>query len=247
MEIARQLEHTSYVEWGVALHRAQQDSGKDRLAEGYRIALEAATLLAAERDVWSRNNLACSLQEVSDAYFFVSVACLRATRPACAVAALQKSILRYPRRSMNPSWLGNLGNAYADLGDASKQRDYSERALRILEAHYGPDLPEVAKTVMNLGNAYGDLGDASKMRDYLERALRITEAHYGPDHPEVAKTLVNLGTASGALGDASKMRDYLERALRILEAHYGPDHPEVATTVTNLGNAYGALGDAFKK
>eukprot|EP00971_Amphidinium_carterae_P241832 4801878-Amphidinium_carterae.1 len=183
MEIARQLEHKSYVEWGVALHRAQQNSGKDRLAEGNRIALEAATLLAAERDVWNRSNLACSLQEVSDAYFFVSVACLRATRPACAVAALQQSILRYPRRSMHPSWLGHLSNAYADLGDASKQRDYLERALQ-----YGPDHPEVAKTLMNLGNAYGDLGDASKKREYVERALRIAEPHYGPDHPEVAKT-----------------------------------------------------------
>eukprot|EP00971_Amphidinium_carterae_P249199 4946591-Amphidinium_carterae.1 len=82
----------------------------------------------------------------------------------------------------------NLGNAYGALGDASKQRDYLERALRIEEAHYGPDHPEVAKTVANLGNACGALGDASKEREYLERALRIFEAHYGPDHPEVAKT-----------------------------------------------------------
>eukprot|EP00971_Amphidinium_carterae_P269460 5345562-Amphidinium_carterae.1 len=50
VEIARELEKESYMEWGVALHRSQQDSEKDGLAEGNRIALEAATLLAEERD-----------------------------------------------------------------------------------------------------------------------------------------------------------------------------------------------------
>eukprot|EP00971_Amphidinium_carterae_P119949 2375941-Amphidinium_carterae.1 len=63
-------------------------------------------------------------------------------------------------------------------------RDYLERALQIQDPHYGPDHPEVAKTLVNLGNAYGALGDTSKKRDYLERALHIQERHYGPDHPE---------------------------------------------------------------
>eukprot|EP00971_Amphidinium_carterae_P058419 1155748-Amphidinium_carterae.1 len=83
-------------------------------------------------------------------------------------------------------------------------RDYLERALRMEEAHYGPDHQELAKTLMNLGNAYGEFGDASKMRDCLERALQIEEAHYGPDHQEVATTLMNLGNAYGEFGDASK-------------------------------------------
>eukprot|EP00971_Amphidinium_carterae_P066691 1320836-Amphidinium_carterae.1 len=141
IEIARELEHKSYVEWGVALHRSQQDSDRDRLAESYRTALEAATLLAEERDVWRRNNLACSPEEVSDAYFFVSLACMRADKPACAIKALQESVLRYPGCS-KAERLGNLGNAYGDLGDASKKREYLERALRIKEAHYGPDHPD---------------------------------------------------------------------------------------------------------
>eukprot|EP00971_Amphidinium_carterae_P009387 185501-Amphidinium_carterae.1 len=77
-----------------------------------------------------------------------------------------------------------LGNAYGAIGDASKTREYLERALQIKEAHSGPDHPEVARTLVNLGIAYGDLGDAAKKRDYLERALQIQEAHYGPDHPD---------------------------------------------------------------
>eukprot|EP00971_Amphidinium_carterae_P215872 4284962-Amphidinium_carterae.1 len=83
-------------------------------------------------------------------------------------------------------------------------RDYLERALRIQEAHYGPDHPLVAMTLTDLGNAYGALGDASKQRDHSERALPILKANYGPDHPNVAVSLMNLGNAYGDLGDALK-------------------------------------------
>ena len=101
-----------------------------------------------------------------------------------------------------------------------------EKTLLLKEKQYGPDHPEVAKTLANLGNAYGLLGDAAKQRDMLERALKIKEAHYGPDHPEVAITLANLGNAYGALGDAAKKRVMLERSLRIFESY---DHPAAAT------------------
>eukprot|EP00971_Amphidinium_carterae_P246228 4890292-Amphidinium_carterae.1 len=136
-----------------------------------------------------RQNLACNPQEVSEAYFFVSKACLRAAKPACAIKAIQRSVLRYPRCVTKSEWMGRLGEAYGHLGDASKMRDYSERALRIIEAHYGPDHPQAGITLDNLCNAYGALGDYSKRRDYSERALRILEAHYGPENVEVAKTL----------------------------------------------------------
>eukprot|EP00971_Amphidinium_carterae_P133502 2644220-Amphidinium_carterae.1 len=87
---------------------------------------------------------------------------MQAAKPACAIKALQKGILRYPRYSREPAWMVSLGIAYGRLGDTSKKRDCLERALQIEEAQYGPDHPEVAITLVNLGNAYGDLGDTSK-------------------------------------------------------------------------------------
>jgi tetratricopeptide (TPR) repeat protein len=132
------------------------------------------------------------------------------------------------------------------LGNQERERELLERALAIMERHYGPDHPNVATILANLGNAYGSLGDTQKKHELLERALAIKERHYGPDHPEVAITLTNLGNAYGSLGDTQKKRELLERALAINERHYGPDHPEVATTLTNLGNAYGSLGDTQK-
>jgi tetratricopeptide (TPR) repeat protein len=133
------------------------------------------------------------------------------------------------------------------LGDGQKSREWWERALPILERHYGTDNPNVAQTLMNLGNAYGSLGDSQKQQELLERALKIKERHYGPDHPEVAVTLTNLGNAYGGLGDYQKKRELLERALEIKERHYGPDHPNVGQTLMNLGVAYGSLGDFQKQ
>eukprot|EP00971_Amphidinium_carterae_P251351 4989697-Amphidinium_carterae.1 len=91
-------------------------------------------------------------------------------------------------------------------------RDYLERALQILERHYGPDHPHLAGPLSSLGNAYECLGNFAKMRDYFERALQIQECHYGPDHPEVAKTLTSLGDAYEALRDAMEILAMLEDA-----------------------------------
>ena len=83
--------------------------------------------------------------------------------------------------------LNNLGNAYGQLGNPSKQRDLLKRALAIFEREYGRESTEVAKTLGNLGNAYGKLGDHAKKRDMLERALAIFEGAYGPDHPHTRR------------------------------------------------------------
>jgi tetratricopeptide (TPR) repeat protein len=80
-------------------------------------------------------------------------------------------------------------------------RAAGERALAILEAAWGPDHPEVARTLTNLGIVLGQLGELGAARAAQERALAIEEAAYGPDHPEVALTLGNLGIVLRQLDD----------------------------------------------
>eukprot|EP00971_Amphidinium_carterae_P259411 5147380-Amphidinium_carterae.1 len=82
--------------------------------------------------------------------------------PGGAIEALQKSVVWYPKNAIRPDWLSSLGNAYGSLGDATRKRDFLERALRIYESHFGPEHPHVARTLTNLGNAYESLGDATK-------------------------------------------------------------------------------------
>jgi Tfp pilus assembly protein PilF len=118
-----------------------------------------------------------------------------------------------------------------------------ERALRMGEAAYGPDHPNVATRVNNLGSVLQDMGNLAGARAHYERALRIDEAAYGPDHPEVAIRLNNLGEVLRNMGDLAGARAQLERALRIDEVAFGPDHPNVATDVNNLGLVLKAMGD----
>ena len=122
-------------------------------------------------------------------------------------------------------------------------RAAQEQALTIKEAVYGPDHPDVARSLTNLGMVLRELGDLAGARAAQERALAIAEAAYGPDHPHVASILTGLGIVFSELGDLAGARAAQERALAIAEAAYGPDHPEVAITLTNLGNVLRELGD----
>jgi nucleoside phosphorylase len=116
----------------------------------------------------------------------------------------------------------------------AKAKEYTLRALRIKEAAYGPDHPQVAITLGNLGLVARDQGDLAEARRLQERALRIKEAAHGPDHPQVAITLANLGLVARDQGDLAMARRLMKRALRIEEAIYGPDHTDVARTLTGL-------------
>eukprot|EP00971_Amphidinium_carterae_P095447 1888489-Amphidinium_carterae.2 len=79
----------------------------------------------------------------------------------------------------------NLGNAYGNLRDSTKQRDYLERALRMQESHYGPEHPEVAVTLYNLAVASERDGDLASAREQVKRALHIFEASsLGAEHPQ---------------------------------------------------------------
>jgi tetratricopeptide (TPR) repeat protein len=139
--------------------------------------------------------------------------------------------------------LNQIGLYLKTRADLAQARSVFERAVRVGEATYGPDHPNVAIRVNNLGDVLQDLDDLPGARAHFERALRIDEAAYGPDHPEVATDVNNLGLVLRSLGDLPGARAHLERALRIWEANLGPDHPQVATGVNNLGLVLQDLGD----
>ena len=182
----------------------------------------------------------------------LGVSLLKLTEPQGAIESFQVSLAagekQYGENHLSVAiLLTNLGAAYGLSGDARKQKDLLEHALRILEAIYDSDCVAMVSLFDNLATAYGSLGNAQKQKDLSERALRIAESSYGSDHVEVAKTLRNLANAYDSLGDAQNQRIVLERALRINESFYGADHVEVAKTLGSLAIAYGSLGDAQKQ
>jgi tetratricopeptide (TPR) repeat protein len=99
------------------------------------------------------------------------------------------------------SLLGRLGIYLATSAEFRAALSVLERALAIFEAAYGPDHPEVARTLTNLGLVQQQLGELAAARATQERALAIKEAAYGPDHPDVAATLGHLGLVQQQLDD----------------------------------------------
>ncbi|MFL5807134.1 MAG: FxSxx-COOH system tetratricopeptide repeat protein [Roseiflexaceae bacterium] len=139
--------------------------------------------------------------------------------------------------------LNNLGYYFKSIAGYAKARALYERALRIDEATFGPDHPEVAIDVNNLGGVAKDQGDLPAARALYQRALQIFEQHLGDTHPNVATPVNNLGLVAQDQGDLPAARTLFERALRIDEATYGPDHPYVAIRVNNLGTVAQDQGD----
>ncbi len=143
-------------------------------------------------------------------------------------------------RSAEGTHLGNLGIAYAALGDARKAIEYHEQAL-VIAREIGNRRGE-GQALNNLGSAYHSLGDARKAIEFYEQHLTISR-EIG-DCWEEGAALGNLGLAYFNLGDARKAIEFYEQRL-VIAGEMG-DRRGIGIALCNLGNAYHSLGDARK-
>jgi tetratricopeptide (TPR) repeat protein len=105
--------------------------------------------------------------------------------------------------------LGELGLAYAKLGDVEKAIAYHEQALTI--AREISDRRGEGYALDNLGLAYAELGEVEKAIGYHEQALVIAREIsnlYGE-----ACALGNLGLALAKTGETEKASGYREQLL----------------------------------
>ena len=79
--------------------------------------------------------------------------------------------------------MAHAGTYLMNQGRPAEALPLHERALRIDEAAYGPDHPDVAIHLNLVGRALSGLGRPAEALPLHERALRIYEAVYGPGHP----------------------------------------------------------------
>ncbi len=137
--------------------------------------------------------------------------------------------------------LNNLGSVLGAEGDLAGARAHLERAVRVAEAAFGPDHPDVGTCLNNLGSVLQDQGDLAGARSRYERALTIAESAYWPADTGLAARLSNLGCLLRDQGDLVGARQHLERALAVAEASYGREHADVETIRENLA---GVVGEA---
>ncbi len=128
--------------------------------------------------------------------------------------------------------LGNLGNAYSDLGQVEKAIQYYEKALAI--AQEIGDRRGEGNRLGNLGLAYSALGQVEKAIQYYEKALAIAQ-EIG-DRRNEGNWLGNLGLAYSDLGQVKKAIQFYEKALTI-DKKIGNRRGEGAW-LNNLGFAF---------
>jgi tetratricopeptide (TPR) repeat protein len=86
----------------------------------------------------------------------------------------------------------SLGYHIRALADYAGAKAAYERALKIDEAAFGPDHPDVAIYVNNLGMVLQALGDHAGAKAAYERALKIFEKFLPADHPNIRIVKGNL-------------------------------------------------------
>ena len=149
----------------------------------------------------------------------------------------RQAAIRLKDRQAEGVHLGNLGNAYAALGEARRAIEYHEQALAI-DREIGDRRGEGAG-MGNLGNAYAALGETRRAIEYHEQALAI-DREIGDRRGEGA-VLGNLGLAYADLGETRRAIELYEQ--RLVIAREIGDRRGEGRALGNLGNAYKNLGE----
>ena len=108
------------------------------------------------------------------------------------------------------------------------------RALKIDEASYGKDHPNVARDFNNLAQLLQATNRLAEAEPLMRRALEIDEASYGKDHPDVASDLNNLAYWLKATNRLAEAEALLRRVVKIFEISLGENHPNVGASLGNL-------------
>jgi tetratricopeptide (TPR) repeat protein len=144
---------------------------------------------------------------------------------------------RLKDRKAEGNHLGNLGCAYAALGDVRRAVEYYEKALAI-SRQVGSRRDE-GSALGDLGLAHSALGNIRRAIEYYEQHLKI--AREIGDRRGEGNSLGNLGMAYAALGDVRRAIEYYEMALAI-DREIGNWRGE-GICLSTLGLAYADLGD----
>ena len=132
---------------------------------------------------------------------------------------------------------GNLGLAYADLGETRRAIEFHEQALAALREI--KDRRGEGATLGNLGNVYADLGETRRAVEFYEQQLAI--ARETGNRRSEGTALGSLGIAYDELGETRRAIEFDEQHL-VIAREIGDRYGE-GIALGNLGIAYKNLGE----
>ncbi len=190
-----------------------------------RLTPSAAGDSASSEELDSAGQAAVDRDNFADAYRFFSRS-----------LSIRKSV----RGETHPA----VAASYHHLAGIFAQKDPSEaeslylRALRILEAHHGPDHLSIADASRDLAYHYRMMDDLKRAEPHLRRSLNIRLKMLGKENPDVAADLSGLAELYEAENIMDKAEGMYLRALAIRERALGPDHPQVLASLTRIADFY---------
>jgi tetratricopeptide (TPR) repeat protein len=144
------------------------------------------------------------------------------------------------RRDIECHAFGNLGLAWADLGETRKAIEFHEQHLNI--ARDIGDRKGEGGAFGNLGLAWADLGEMRKAIEFHEQSLNI--ARDTGNRRGESYALGNLGNAFRNLGETRKAIEFFEQVLST--ARETGDRLSEGAALGSLGLAWADLGEMRK-
>lgn len=146
-----------------------------------------------------------------------------------SIGLLSKMVVagEYKEGAVTQANLLNItGDIFEILGDGRKSLESYEKALKMHEALYQGNHPDIAMSLNNVGVAYQKLGDNAKSLEFKEKALKMQEALYQGNHPGVATSLNNVALTYHARGDKMKALELFKQAYIMRLKALGQNHPD---------------------
>lgn len=142
-----------------------------------------------------------------------------------------------------------LNNQMAQLYQEGKYEEaiqLGEKTIQAGEKAFGPDHPNVAKSLYNIAGCYYIQNKLDKAEPLFNRALKIKTKAFGPMHPEVADLINLMGNIFSLQGKNHKAEGAYNDALTINIKLFGRNHQKVATVLGNLAAVYTSQGKFTK-
>ncbi len=163
----------------------------------------------------------------------------REGRYAEARTLLEQALALTPPNGVAAAILHNLGEIHRFYGQYTTAERHLQQALTLKESLFGPDHPQVARTLNTLARVHQETGDLVAAAAGYRRALAIWDRYPQGYAEERAAVLTNLGRLCH-LQQRYDEAEALHR--RALDAVVPPDPAVEAAILHNLANLYNAQG-----
>jgi CHAT domain-containing protein/tetratricopeptide (TPR) repeat protein len=149
-----------------------------------------------------------------------------------------------PAAAQDARWrqLTEQASQLRDHGKIVEATPLAQEAVRVAQATYGPDRPQVALSLNLLGLLLKEQEKFVDAETALRSALAINVKVYGQESRDVATILNNLADLYRIEGKYADGEKLFLQALSIHEKILGPNDPVVATDANNLAVLYIAEG-----